>query len=146
MFWNKIIPELSVTNLENSLKFYKTAGFKIEYRISASKDGEIIPVFDLIEIIGILLDNAREELEENGLDVWLKIKLFYCKEKFELSVQNRTRKIVQSELIDIFKTGYSTKDDNRGLGLSKIKEFQKKYRFNIFCEIKKKEGEIYVHT
>ena len=29
--WNKIIPELSVTNLENSLKFYKTAGFKIEY-------------------------------------------------------------------------------------------------------------------
>lgn len=31
MYWNKIIPELSVTNLENSLKFYKTAGFKIEY-------------------------------------------------------------------------------------------------------------------
>ena len=29
--WNKIIPELSVTNLEKSLKFYKTAGFKIEY-------------------------------------------------------------------------------------------------------------------
>lgn len=28
MYWNKIIPELSVTNLENSLKFYKTAGFK----------------------------------------------------------------------------------------------------------------------
>ena len=31
MYWNKIIPELSVTNLENSLKFYKTAGFKEEY-------------------------------------------------------------------------------------------------------------------
>ena len=31
MHWNKIIPELSVTNLENSLKFYKTAGFKLEY-------------------------------------------------------------------------------------------------------------------
>lgn len=29
--WNKNIPELSVTNLENSLNFYKTAGFKIEY-------------------------------------------------------------------------------------------------------------------
>ena len=29
--FNKNIPELSVTNLENSLKFYKTAGFKIEY-------------------------------------------------------------------------------------------------------------------
>ena len=31
MYWNKIIPELSVTNLEKSLKFYKTAGFKLEY-------------------------------------------------------------------------------------------------------------------
>lgn len=29
--WNENIPELSVTNLGNSLKFYKTAGFKIEY-------------------------------------------------------------------------------------------------------------------
>ncbi len=31
MYFNKIIPELSVTNLENSLKFYQTIGFKIEY-------------------------------------------------------------------------------------------------------------------
>ena len=29
--FSKNIPELSVTNLENSLKFYKNAGFKIEY-------------------------------------------------------------------------------------------------------------------
>ena len=31
MDFNKIIPELSVSNLKNSLKFYQTAGFKIEY-------------------------------------------------------------------------------------------------------------------
>lgn len=31
MYWNKIIPEFSVTNLEKSLKFYKTAGFSLEY-------------------------------------------------------------------------------------------------------------------
>ena len=31
MYFNKIIPELSVKNLNNSLKFYKTIGFKIEY-------------------------------------------------------------------------------------------------------------------
>ena len=31
MYFNKIIPELSVTNLEKSLSFYKTVGFKIEY-------------------------------------------------------------------------------------------------------------------
>lgn len=31
MFYNKNIPELSVTNLTKSLDFYKTCGFKIEY-------------------------------------------------------------------------------------------------------------------
>lgn len=31
MYFNKMIPELSVTNLEKSLKFYKILGFKIEY-------------------------------------------------------------------------------------------------------------------
>lgn len=31
MYFNKTIPELSVTNLSKSIKFYKTCGFKIEY-------------------------------------------------------------------------------------------------------------------
>ena len=31
MQFNKIIPELSVTDLKESLKFYQTVGFKIEY-------------------------------------------------------------------------------------------------------------------
>ena len=37
MYWNKTIPELSVTNLEISLKFYKTIGFKIEYERPENK-------------------------------------------------------------------------------------------------------------
>ena len=37
MFFNKIIPELSVTNLENSLKFYKSIGFKVEYERPENK-------------------------------------------------------------------------------------------------------------
>ena len=31
MYFNKTIPELDVTNLDNTIKFYKTCGFKIEY-------------------------------------------------------------------------------------------------------------------
>ena len=37
MYFNKIIPELSVTNLKNSLKFYQTIGFKIEYERPENK-------------------------------------------------------------------------------------------------------------
>ena len=35
--WNKIIPEFSVTNLENSLNFYKTIGFIIKYERPENK-------------------------------------------------------------------------------------------------------------
>ena len=31
MYFNKMIPELSVTNLKKSLEFYQIVGFKIEY-------------------------------------------------------------------------------------------------------------------
>jgi len=37
MKFNKLIPELSITNLENSLNFYKTLGFKIEYERPENK-------------------------------------------------------------------------------------------------------------
>lgn len=35
--WNANIPELSVTNLNKSLNFYKTIGFKIEYKRTENK-------------------------------------------------------------------------------------------------------------
>lgn len=37
MKFNKNIPELSVTDLEKSLKFYKVCGFKIEYERKENK-------------------------------------------------------------------------------------------------------------
>ena len=37
MYFNKIIPELSVINLKKSLKFYQTIGFKIEYERTENK-------------------------------------------------------------------------------------------------------------
>ena len=37
MYFNKIIPELSVTNLQDSLDFYKAIGFKVEYERPENK-------------------------------------------------------------------------------------------------------------
>lgn len=31
MYFNKTIPELDVSNLDNTIQFYKTCGFKIKY-------------------------------------------------------------------------------------------------------------------
>ena len=37
MYFNKTIPELDVTDLDKTIKFYKTCGFKIEYERPESK-------------------------------------------------------------------------------------------------------------
>lgn len=37
MYFNKTIPELDVTNLDNTIKFYKICGFKIEYEREESR-------------------------------------------------------------------------------------------------------------
>ena len=37
MHFNKMIPELSVTNIKNSLKFYQIIGFKVEYERPENK-------------------------------------------------------------------------------------------------------------
>ena len=37
MYFNKLIPELSVTNLKSSLEFYKCIGFVIEYEREENK-------------------------------------------------------------------------------------------------------------
>ena len=65
MQFNKIIPELSVTDLKESLKFYQTVGFKIEYERVENKFvflslGEI-----QFMIQEISLDKDTEVLIEN---------------------------------------------------------------------------------
>lgn len=64
--FNKSIPELSVTNLENSLKFYKTIGFKIEYDRPENKF-----VFISLGKIQFML----QEISDN--DKWNIIELTY---------------------------------------------------------------------
>ena len=66
MIFNKLIPELSVTNLEKSLKFYKCCGFKIEYERSENK-------FAFISLQGTQF--MLQELDNN--DKWDVGKLSY---------------------------------------------------------------------
>ena len=56
--WNKNIPELSVTNLENSLKFYRTLGFKLEYSRPENKFA-FISLGEIQFMLQELSDNAK---------------------------------------------------------------------------------------
>ena len=80
MYFNKIIPELSVTNLKNSLEFYKTIGFKIEYERPENNF-----VFLSLGEIQFMLQEISEE------DKWTIAPLSYPFGNginFQLEVQN----------------------------------------------------------
>lgn len=79
MYFNKIIPELSVTNLKNSLKFYQTIGFKIEYERPENK----FVFLSLGEIQFMLQEISKEDKWEvaplkypfgNGINFQLEVE------------------------------------------------------------------------
>ena len=77
--WNKNIPEFSVTNLENSLNFYKTAGFKIEYNRPENKFA-FISFGNIQFMLQELSDNDKWNIGElkypfgNGINFQLEIE------------------------------------------------------------------------
>lgn len=73
----------------------------------------------LIRIIGILLDNAIEELESLS-EGQLSIGIFHINCNWIFIIQNTTGSKVPS-LHQIQQAGFSTKGQNRGLGLQNIK-------------------------
>ena len=93
MIFNKNIPELSVRNLNNSLKFYQTCGFKIEYERK-----EDLFVFLSLGEIQFMLQEITVD------DKWQVGKLEYPFGRginFQLEVNN-----VSKIYNDLIKAGY----------------------------------------
>lgn len=77
--WNENIPELSVTSLENSLKFYKTAGFEVKYNRPENKF-TFISLNNIQFMLQELSDNDKWNVGElkypfgNGINFQLEVK------------------------------------------------------------------------
>ncbi len=87
-----------------------------------------------VDVIGTLLDNAIEALED--YDGKRKIWLTICKKdknKISVQVRNTYRKLTVSETSRFFELGYSTKGEGRGVGLYNIKRIADKNKGEIFA-------------
>lgn len=94
---------------------------------------EHIAINDLIEIIGILFDNAVDALKEQG-DKEMEVKLKKVENKFLFSVANISGWKTNNEIEKFFEYGYSTKGKEHGLGLYRVNILLKKYKANIQAE------------
>lgn len=106
----------------------------IELNLSVPEKELGMDVFDCVEILGILLDNAVEAVSDKE-DKNIILEIYAMKEHLSIMVKNVSAHYENDEMVKFFEKGYSSKGDNRGIGLTKIKDLQRKYKFDIFVEM-----------
>lgn len=115
-------------------KFREMEGdnIEVEYEIYSSVDECTITSYYLIEILGILLDNALEAAKCTAR----KIVIFHIREndnKYLFTVRNVSEYVPYEEIERWFQKGVSSKGRNRGLGLYYVKRLCRDLNSNIQC-------------
>lgn len=86
---------------------------------------------DLVELLGILLDNALEACSSGqSIELLGKIEGEYV--RIELS--NPAPKMTNEQMQKMFEVGYSTKNSKRGFGLHNVKQIAKQYNAKIILK------------
>ncbi|WP_164506082.1 sensor histidine kinase [Companilactobacillus insicii] len=83
-----------------------------------------INIFDLVRLLGIAIDNAIEETKKQPAG---KIQLAIISEDGQLTFVIDNTVITPEAISNIKQTGYSTKKNHSGLGLSNVQDIKKKY-------------------
>lgn len=138
------IPDLKLQSLVIA-KLREMTDAKIAYSLEVTKELNLpagVDIFDLVRIVGIVLDNAIEESERLlrlGKAASIRM-LFYSDQdgSFEIEVRNLTDQKRLDQ--DLAQKGYSSKAKHQGLGLYNIKEMEKKYP-QMFASYQLEQGE-----
>lgn len=126
-------------------KFSKADEKNIEtdYQISINPKKNGIDEFELIEMVGILYDNAVEALE-SASQKKVNVNISEDNGMINISVDNVSPFISSEEMMTFFHRGVSTKGKNRGIGLAKLQKTAEKYdgKMNILIrEYKSSDAE-----
>ena len=93
-----------------------------DYRIGLRKE-TAIPEYELVDIAGILLDNAIEALhgtDEENFERKIYFSIGETEESIDLLCANTSPRYEEDLTDHFFESGYSSKGQNRGIGLAKL--------------------------
>ena len=112
----------------------------IDCKIRINKWECAVKLYELIEILGIFFNNAFEYVTENrtvGKNI-----AFICLEEeqfYKISIANEIEAGFNIDFNQMFDMGYSTKGEQRGLGLARVKEICDFYGLKINITIENNE-------
>lgn len=119
---------ISVNNPILAGYLYKTIqdasdmGIDVVCKFNKMNEELSIPEYEIIDMLGVLLDNAIEAvLKVDGITKKIIIEYSYDSEWEIFSVANRSREYLEQEINQFFIRGFSSKGKNRGIGLDKVR-------------------------
>lgn len=121
-------------------KFHEVeeAGVTIDYEIELDAKELSVPTYEMITILGILIDNAKEKAEtlepENRI---VKVEIKEDDRYVYFMFKNINDYIKIDHMKRLFVKGYSSKGDNRGIGLNTVKQKSLEYKFDVWVENEK---------
>ncbi len=135
--------------LYSKLIFAQSLDINVKYEVDPISVERYCVIHHFIEITGILFDNAVEALvkekrkDTNCNKIILRLSS-YEDTKLLLEVANISRVYTNEEIEEFFVTGKSSKGDNRGVGLSRMKSLIQKYKADLHATNQQYYGENYL--
>lgn len=111
-----------------------------------SKDSNyLIPEYELIEMLGILLDNAIEALNENEeIERNIYVRIDDRDDQFLVSVSNKSKVFGPDEICKFFQKDFTSKGKGHGIGLTKLKRMVQEKDGDIIVTNEDIEGNNYL--
>lgn len=135
-----------VLNALLNTKTVVAEGRNITFDVEIQADDTIIRLkpLDIVKILGNLIDNALEAVQEFPVN-FRKIKVIYSKvPKGQAFIISNLRPVLdQDKMKDIFKSGFTTKENHSGLGLAIVKQIIESYGGTISVKSNEKEGTVF---
>lgn len=121
--------------LYNKCVSYEKEEIVVEHDIRIDQAICCLPLHEMIEMLGIFLENAKE-CSESQRDKERKIRLQMeeTEHGVTIEVSNPSRYLTGQEIERIFEQGYSTKGSFRGIGLFRVKQLAEKSKSDLIVE------------
>ncbi len=119
---------------------------EIHYKVSAKLNKSYVPIYYVIEMLGILLDNAVEAIKTSNEKV-IYFEVCTLEDGYKFSVRNPFPYVSFNEISGWFKYEVSNKDNGRGLGLYHLKCLCEEWKCSLECrnmEIEKNNWIVFV--
>ena len=108
-------------------------GIEVAYQINAMVNNCSVPIYHVIEMLGILLDNAVEALKDSE-DRQISFEVMEIEDGYQFVIKNPFDYVPYEELVKWFQFEKSERGSGRGLGLYHLKCLCEEWKCEIGCK------------